>query len=259
MPNSGTATAEKTDRAASSELAYPVGEWISQSTFHFDALHYTQAALKRHFPRREEALVSGEVLVYFEKGDIVACLKPDMIVALGLDGRRDRSSYKVWEEGKPPDFVLELASPGTSERYAGDKARSYSRIGVKEYWRLDPKGGLMAPPPIRGLRLYRRGMYGPVQQLRDARGVVHYRSEVLGVYLRAERRDGVNVMVVRDPKTGQDVPAGRAVDEELREARRLSRELPERLRELEEAKRAAEKRALEAEARLAELERNTTA
>ena len=250
MPSTGIATVEKTDRATRSELRYPVGEWIAQSTFHFDALHYTQEALKRHFPQREKALVSGEVLVFFEEGNIAACLKPDMIVVLGLDGRRDRSSYKVWEEGKPPDFVLELASPSTSERDNSDKARSYSRIGVKEYWRLDPKGGLMAPPPIRGLRLYRGGIYGPVRKLKDASGVVHYRSDVLGAYLRAEPRDGVNVMVVRDPKTGQDIPTGRVVDEKLREARRLSREL-------EEARRAAEKRALEAEARLAALKRNT--
>ena len=66
-------------------------------------------------------------------------------------------------------------------------------------------------------------------------------------------------MVVRDPKTGRDVPAGRAVDEKSLESRRLSTEVRKRPRESETAKRTAENRALEAQARLAPLERNRAA
>ena len=100
---------------------------------------------------------------------------------LGLDGRRDRGAYKVLEEGKPPDFVLELglAVDVRAGRYEqGSLVQPDRSEGVLA---AGPKGGLMASPPIRGLRLYRRGMYGPLQQLTDAGGVDHYRSIALRV------------------------------------------------------------------------------
>ncbi|MCL2519702.1 MAG: Uma2 family endonuclease [Spirochaetaceae bacterium] len=33
-----------------------------------------------------------------------------------------------------PDFVIEIASPGTMNRYFGQKRLAYERAGVKEYW-----------------------------------------------------------------------------------------------------------------------------
>ena len=37
---------------------------------------------------------------------------PDAFVVFGVENRQ-QMSYKVWEEGKGPDFVLEVASPNT--------------------------------------------------------------------------------------------------------------------------------------------------
>ena len=88
-------------------------------------------------------LVGMELVVYYERGDTTAWLQPDVQVVFDVDRGGNRSSFKVWEEGKAPDFVLEVASPPTAENDARHKAAEYARIGVREYWRLDPEGSLI--------------------------------------------------------------------------------------------------------------------
>jgi Uma2 family endonuclease len=59
-----------------------------------------------------------------------------------------------------PALVVEILSPGTRRRDEGIKRRLYDRVGVREYWLIDPAvstvvahrrqppGGLTAEPPI---------------------------------------------------------------------------------------------------------------
>jgi hypothetical protein len=53
-----------------------------------------------------------------------------------------RESWKVWEEGKFPDIVFEIASPSTRGRDLGVKRALYTRLGVIEYYIFDPQGYL---------------------------------------------------------------------------------------------------------------------
>ena len=49
-------------------------------------------------------------MMYYEEGNPrLKSISPDIFVAFGI-GRKERRIYKIWEEGKPPDFVLEFAS-----------------------------------------------------------------------------------------------------------------------------------------------------
>ena len=43
-------------------------------------------------------------------------MAPDVFVVVGAN-RRDRSSYRLWEEPKGPDFVLEITSRRTHRQY----------------------------------------------------------------------------------------------------------------------------------------------
>ena len=43
-------------------------------------------------------------------------------------------SYFVWREGKPPDWVLEVASHSTVSAVLDEKGRKYAAMGVQEYW-----------------------------------------------------------------------------------------------------------------------------
>lgn len=81
-----------------------------------------------------------ELVVDYVRGDDTTWLRPDVQVVFGVeDCSANRSTFNVWEEGKAPDSVLEEASPPTKGRDAGYKPREYGRIGVREYWRLDPR------------------------------------------------------------------------------------------------------------------------
>ena len=66
-----------------------------------------------------------------------------MYLAFGVDADaiRQRKLYLPWEAGKPPDWVLEVASVSTGREDVGRKREIYARIGVPEYWRFDPQDG----------------------------------------------------------------------------------------------------------------------
>ena len=149
---------------------------------------------------RPEALVAADILVYPEKGNNRNSIAPDVLVALGL-GTHKRSSYFVWEEGKPPDWVLEVASPSTQKKDLDDKRRKYAEMGVPEYWMFDAKGDVYPPgtPRLQGLKLV-DGEYRPLKsRLVDGKRMI--RSEVLGLDVRV---DG-ELLRFRDVATGKDV------------------------------------------------------
>ena len=208
-------------------VEYPEGRWIAQSIWHGDAVGPAREALVHHFRGRKDVLVAMELVVYYQRGNNKARLQPDLQVVFGVC-RGNRGSFRVWEEGKAPDFVLEVASPSTAENDARHKATEYLAIGVREYWRLDPEGSLMGRP-LEGYSAS-GGRYGPVEAVEsDGRGV-WLRSKVLELDLSSRTEDGATVVVFRDPDTGKEFTG------ELKEADR-------RLRIVEKRARAAEKRA----------------
>ena len=86
------------------------------------------------------------------------------------------------EQGKPPDFVLEVASPSTGrEDYTG-KRNDYAAFGIPEYWRFDPSGGLHHSAPLAGDRLV-EGAYQPVEIQEMGPAHRHGHSDVLGLDL----------------------------------------------------------------------------
>ena len=203
---------------------------------------------------RPTALVALAILVYPEEGNNKNRIASDVLVGLGL-GTHNRSSYFVWKEGKPPDWVLEVASPRKQAEDRGYKRRYYAEMGVPEYWLFDAKGDVYPPgtPRLQGLKLV-DGEYRPLES-RVVDGERMIRSEVLGLDIRV---DG-ELLRFRDVATGRDVR--RRSEVEADEKRALAaierhRAATERARaRLEAAQRkTAEARAEAAEARIAELE-----
>jgi len=194
-------------------------------------------------------------MVYFEEGNRHAKLQPDVQVVLDVPGDEPRSSYRVWEEGKAPDFVLEVASPSTERRDALLKAQEYARIGVREYWRLDPEGSLMSSP----LERYEAsgGVCGrPATEVRGSRRRPLW-SAVLGLELRSARQSGATVLVFRDPTTGHEFDGALAQAEERAnaEAQRASAEARGRRAAEERASAEAQRASAEARGRRAAEER----
>ena len=245
------------------EVEYPEGHWVAQSVSHGDAVEQATGSLRHHFREREDVLVAMELVVYYRRGNNRVWLQPDVQVVHGVGRSPSRSTYLVWEEGKPPDFVLEVASPSTADRDAQHKVGEYASVGVREYWRLDPAGELMAKP-LEGC-VARAGGYEPVPAV-AAGGRTWLWSEVLGLELRGERRERGTVLVFRDPRTGEEwasadererlaVERERQAAEERASAAQREREAAEREREAAEREReAAEQRASAADARVRALE-----
>lgn len=116
-----SAQASPVSQAVASEpdaVEYPDRPWIAQSVRHGDAVGLAKAALQHHFRDPDDALVAMELVVYYVLGDNRAWLRPDVLVAFGVGRGHERSTFRVWEGGNAPDFVLEVASPSTAEHDA---------------------------------------------------------------------------------------------------------------------------------------------
>ena len=244
-PAAATAVPEPDD------VEYPEGHWTAPSVWHGDAVRQAAMALDHHFRERQDTLVAMEVRVYYERGNHKVWLQPDVQVMFGVK-RGNRSSFKVWEEGKAPDFVLEVASPSTAENDAEHKAREYASIGVREFWRLDPTGSLMSSP-LEGY-VACAGSYDAVEPVGDAGAWL--RSEVLRLELRSARKAGATVVVFRDPETGEEFDGSLAAVEQRRRAAedRASAEA-QRRRAAEDRASAEAQRASAAEERVRALEK----
>ena len=97
-----------------------------------------------------DALVAMELTLYPRRDEPKTFLVPDVLVALGV-GQADpstgelRNVYRAWDEGKPPDLVIEMASKSTVGRDKVGKKEDYARYGISEYVQFDPTGTLLVP------------------------------------------------------------------------------------------------------------------
>ncbi len=235
------------------EVEYPEGHWIAQSVGHGDAVRQAATALHYYFRERADVLVAMELVVYYQRGNNKVWLQPDVQVVFGVEHCGSRGSFRVWEEGKAPDFVLEVASPSTAEKDALHKAREYARIGVREYWRLDPAGSLMETP-LEGY-VASAGQYEQVQPVEGAGRGGALQSRVLGLDLRSQRQAGVTVLVFIDPSTGEEFDGTLEAAERRRWTAEREKQAAEREKQaLQQRVRAAEQRANVADERARALE-----
>ena len=106
----------------------------------------------------------------------------------------------ISDQGKPPDFVLEVASKSTAERDVGYKRVEYAAMGIPEYWRFDHTGDWHGAK-LAGDRLVGT-QYEPIPIVEVEAGVFEGSSEVLGLTLRWKDSELFWV----DPATGQPIP-----------------------------------------------------
>lgn len=173
--------------ALGAPVAYPEsdGRPVAENSRQFWSLTDFASTLKIWFRDREDAYVGGDTLLYYVEGDPKQRIAPDVYAVFGVPGMEDLDSYRVWDVGKAPDFVLEVASPGTDRRDRVRKPRIYAQIGVSEYWRFDPDDDLLMPQ-LSGHRLV-AGRYERLPMVVSTDGAVVSRSPVLGLDLETER------------------------------------------------------------------------
>ena len=216
--------------------------------------------LKRHFGRRDTTLVYGELPVGNTLTIRLGLRIPDLIIAFDCDPARaiERQGYDIDEQGKPPDFALEIASKTTGRVDYTEKRIDYERYGIPEYWRFDATGGDYHDAALAGDRLM-NGRYEPIDIERDGGSYYWGYSETLGLYVCWD----AGKLRWYDPRTGSylltsDEEADRADRAEESAAREAAaRQLAdERAGREAAARRQADERAeMEADARRQEAER----
>ena len=123
-----------------------------------------QAALMLHFGGDETTLVHSEIPLGWQTSDRAGLLVPDLMIAFGVD-RADiiaQNGYSIDVRGKPPEFVLEIASVHTALNDERGKRIGYAEYGVPEYWRFDPTGGARYRTGLAGDALTPDGDYQPI-------------------------------------------------------------------------------------------------
>ena len=144
--------------------------------------------IERHFRHRSDLLVNGYGYLCRNTRDRTDWTVPDCIVTFGVEpgAIEHRNGYVIDEVGKPPDFVLEVASESTARNDYTRKRDIYASLGVGEYWRFDHTGGQLHDRPIAG-DLLDGEEFRPVPMQTDPAGIIRGHSPLLGLDLCWDR------------------------------------------------------------------------
>ena len=204
------------------------GQPMAETSFHWNVMVDTALALRRRYADTPDVWVGSNLFLYYKER--TPGIAPDVMVVPGVP-KQKRRTFKLWEEGHAPFFVLEA----TSESTQGEdqvKKNIYESIGVEEYFLYDPLGESLKPR-LQGFRLTTRG-YQSIQRATDGSLL----STTTGLVLRPE---SARLRLV-DAETGAPL----LWDEEIEAARKVAEK---RADKETTARQAAEKRATAAEKR----------
>ena len=192
----------------------------------------TYLILEDHFLSRPDAFVGMEGWLCNYASEARRAPRPDCLVSFGVNFTSEEitrvNGYVISEIGKPPDFVLEVASKATSRRDYIEKRQIYAGYSVAEYWRFDHTGGQYYDVALAGDRLV-GDRYEPIPVEVGSDGIIRGYSAALELELHWYH----GLLRFWDPATGGYLP-------DLTEAKAQRDD--------------AERRADDAEARISELE-----
>lgn len=109
-----------------------------------------------------QAFAGGNMFLYYSLKQVrnQDFKGPDVFVVLNTqtESQKERKSWVIWEEKKPPDIVIELLSESTASEDKNNKKKIYqNQIQVPEYYWFDP----FEPSDFAGFEL-RHGTYQPL-------------------------------------------------------------------------------------------------
>ncbi len=173
------------------------GKPMGETPVHRDNLILLIHMLQDRYINDPMVYVSGNMFLYYERGNPRKSLVPDVFLVHGVDKYRVRGVYKTWEEeGHGPDLVIELTSPSTRREDIHHKFVLYqSTLRVREYFLFDPLDEYLKPP-LQGFRLVDE-VYEPIVPVAG-----RLPSEVVGLHFE---RDGEDLRL-HDPETGRWIP-----------------------------------------------------
>ena len=160
--------------------------------------------LRHYLGNLDTTLITGDqYLIEAPAQNLEGSRYPDLMIAFNADlqSHQRNNGYIIAEQGKPPDFILEIASRSTGSEDVGDKRRDYARMGVAEYWRFDETPtGRWHGARLAGDQL-ENNQYRPIPIEPLPNGALQGYSPILNVHLRWENGQ----LRWHNPTTGQPI------------------------------------------------------
>ncbi len=130
---------------AQPDIIYPEsdGKPMADNTKQFELIVEIKKGLDLLFINDPQVFVAGDLFWYPVEGQSKIVTAPDVMVAIGRP-KRDRGSYKQWEEDNiAPQVVFEILSPTNSRTEMSKKLLFFERHGVEEYYLYDPEENVL--------------------------------------------------------------------------------------------------------------------
>ncbi len=182
------------------------------------------------FGKPETTLVAADQwMMLAPRSREISLRRPDLMIAFDVDPDLyyENNGYIISEQGKPPDFVLEVASPSTADVDIGPKRDDYAAMGILEYWRFDHTGEHHGQRLAGDQLIDGRYHPFPIRELDD--GSLEGFSPVLNLNLRWEHGE----LRWYDPSTGRHIPTFEEQRARAERAEARVRELEAKLRRLQ--------------------------
>lgn len=199
---------------ADEDALYPADDGLPMTDAHYQGrdFRYLVHACELRCAGHPNVYVAGNQFVYYREGDPKAVVSPDVWVAFNVK-EPPPATYKTWKQGKAPDFVMEVASPGTWRRDLNVKPGLYESMGVREYFLCDVGGADLLDEPLLGFRRHRGAFERLSATLAD--GCLSLESEVLGLIFKVRGRE----IRAYHAATGERYPSGAEAVEQRDRAR----------------------------------------
>ena len=117
-------------------------EEISETTLHHELINYLFNSLKLFLKSREDVFVASNLRISYDANHPLKWFAPDVLVAFEVENH-ERSSYHLQTGKTMPQVIFEIAGEQTADKDVGEKFLTYAKLGVEEYYLLDPERSIL--------------------------------------------------------------------------------------------------------------------
>jgi len=135
------------------EVYYPSEERkkMGETDYQHIQISILEQMLRLFLMNRKDVYLASDLIVYYEEGNPNRRFAPDLMVCFGAENKK-RRTYKLWEEKVVPQVIVEVVSKETWHKDVTTKRRLYGKLGVAEYYIIDPEYKYL-PLPLFAYRL----------------------------------------------------------------------------------------------------------
>ena len=111
---------------------------MGETDFQHLQISILEQMLRLFLLNKKDVYLASDLIVYHEEGNPNRRFAPDLMICFGVENKK-RRTYKIWEEKVVPQVVIEIVSKETWQKDVTTKRRLYERLGVAEYYIVDPE------------------------------------------------------------------------------------------------------------------------